>query len=112
MYDKPDRAHGMMKILDGKSRQRNSASDVERIVMPLTTSMVIQAIRAVDNEAARRGEMYPQTYDEQREDRAAVRRVTEMLEWYDRNTGCNNVDGWPLYDAIEKIHPLNDGIDS
>jgi hypothetical protein len=33
MYDKPDRTHGMMKMLDGKRRLRSSTSDVERVVM-------------------------------------------------------------------------------
>lgn len=67
----------------------------ERIVMPLTVPTVVQAIQSIGDEAARRGEMYPQTADEQRKDKAAVRRVIEMLEWYDKNTGCHRIDGWP-----------------
>jgi hypothetical protein len=56
---------------------------------------VAAAICAVGAEAARRGEMFPQTSDEQREDRRAVARVVEMLRWYEANTGCARLRGWP-----------------
>lgn len=61
----------------------------------LSTADVIIAILAVDREAARRGEMFPQTHDEQREDRRAVARVVGMLRWYQENTGCERIKGWP-----------------
>lgn len=79
--------------------QQNAPRDpsvrVQGDVRPLTVSDVVRAIRAVDNEAARRVAMFPQTSDEQRDDRRSVRRVVEMLEWYDSNTGRHNIDGWP-----------------
>lgn len=62
---------------------------------PLTTKDVLAAIYAVDREAARRGEMFPQTRDEQREDSVAVSRVMGMIEWYERNTGCARIKDWP-----------------
>lgn len=68
--------------------------------VPLRTADVVLSIRAVDTEAARRGEMYPQTADEQEEDRAAVRRVIGMLEWYEKNTGCSRIKGWPVQDLV------------
>ena len=68
---------------------------VECRVMPLRTLDVVLAILAVDTEAARRGEMFPQTSDEQREDRRAVNRVVGMLRWYEENTGCARLKGWP-----------------
>jgi len=61
----------------------------------MKTEDVIKAVRAVDDEARRRGAMFPQTSDEQHEDRLAVRRVVGMLEWYEKNTGCANIKGWP-----------------
>ena len=64
-------------------------------VMPLRTLDVVLAILAVDTEAARRGEMFPQTSDEQCEDRRAVNRVVGMLRWYEENTGCARLKGWP-----------------
>ncbi len=66
----------------------------------LRTADVVFAIRAVDAEAARRGEMFPQTADEQVEDRAAVRRVIGMLEWYEKDTGCSRIKGWPIRDLV------------
>ena len=61
----------------------------------ITVSDVVAAIVAVDTEAARRGEMFPQTSDEQRADQRAVARVIGMIQWYDQNTGCANIAGWP-----------------
>lgn len=65
------------------------------VSVAIKTSDVIRAISAVQKEASKRGEMYPQTSDEQRDDRKAVMRVIEMLEWYEKNTGCANIKGWP-----------------
>jgi hypothetical protein len=62
---------------------------------------VVKAIRAVDSEAARRGEMYPQTRDDQRDDRVATRRVCEMIEWYATKGGAvaESLDDWPKLTA-------------
>jgi len=64
-------------------------------VTPLRTQDVVQAILAVDAEASRRGEMFPQTSDERSEDHRAVARVVWMLQWYEENTGCARIKGWP-----------------
>lgn len=48
---------------------------------PLKLADVLKAIHAVDDEAARRGAMFPQTSDEQDKDRRAVRRVDGVLRW-------------------------------
>jgi hypothetical protein len=61
----------------------------------ITAKDVIAAIYAIDREAARRGEMFPQTSDEQREDRRAMTRIMEMIRWYEKNTGCARIKGWP-----------------
>jgi hypothetical protein len=62
---------------------------------------VVKAIRAVADEAARRGEMYPQTRDEQEEDRKAFRRVCESIEWYATKGGsvAEKLDAWPTIAA-------------
>lgn len=65
------------------------------VLTAVPTQAVIDAVYAVDREAARRGEMFPQTSDEQRDDRRAVARVMGMLKWYEKNTGCANIKGWP-----------------
>lgn len=66
-------------------------------VAPIGWRDVVQAIHAVDEEAARRGEMFPQTADEQRADRAAVRRVVQMVEWYATRGGAvaEKLASWP-----------------
>jgi hypothetical protein len=61
----------------------------------IRTQDVLSAIYAVDREAAWRGEMFPQTSDEQLEDRRAVARVMGMIKWYEKNTGCDRIAGWP-----------------
>lgn len=66
---------------------------------PLKTQDVMAAIYAVDREAARRGEMFPQTSDEQRDDRRSITRVMGMLAWYEKNTGCARIKGWPTLAA-------------
>ena len=68
---------------------------------PIKTQDVIFAILSVDAEARRRGEMYPQTADEQRVDRKAVTRVVEMLTWYERHGGCAHLDKWPRVEDIK-----------
>jgi len=75
-----------------------AASPVEQHeAAPIGWQLIVQAINAVDKEAARRGEMYPQTDDEQRIDRKAVRRVIEMIEWYATKGGAvaERLDTWP-----------------
>jgi hypothetical protein len=61
---------------------------------------VVKAILAVDKEASRRGEMFPQTSDEQTDDRRAVRRVINMLDFYANHGGsvAEKLSDWP------KIH--------
>lgn len=68
---------------------------IQAASVPLGAEQVVAAIYAVGAEAARRGEMFPQTSDEQLEDRHAVARVAEMLRWYEKNTGCARLRGWP-----------------
>lgn len=64
---------------------------------PVPWQSVVQAIRAVDAEACRRGEMFPQTADEQREDRRAASRVMEMVTWYANHGGAvaEKLQDWP-----------------
>jgi hypothetical protein len=66
---------------------------------PVALADVVAAIRAVSDEARRRGSMFPQTADDQREDLAAVRNVIATLEWYEKNTGCARIKGWPTLGA-------------
>jgi hypothetical protein len=67
------------------------------VARPVPWEDVIRAIRAVDVESARRGEMWPQTRDEQREDRRAMDRVCETIRFYATNAraGVEMFDGWP-----------------
>jgi hypothetical protein len=60
---------------------------------PVPGELVIQALWAMDAEARKRGEMFPQTADEQREDTEAVRRVIASLEFYTSARQSRN--GWP-----------------
>lgn len=68
---------------------------------PVAYQGIVSAIRAVGDEAARRGAMFPQTRDEQEEDKRAVRRVAEMIEWYATNGGAvaTSLLGWPSHPA-------------
>lgn len=84
-------------------RLRDAAPPAQPAPLPLDA--VLRAIDAVASEAARRGEMYPQTSEEQREDRLAVRRVVEMLTWYEQNTGCARIKGWPSTTAPAQPAP-------
>lgn len=72
------------------------------LAAPIPWRAIAQAIQAVDTEAARRGEMFPQSADEQREDRAAVRRVVEMLEWYATCGGAvaERLPSWPQLPSL------------
>ncbi|MBW5285980.1 helix-turn-helix domain-containing protein [Burkholderia gladioli] len=67
---------------------------------PVPWRSVVQAIYAVGKEAARRGEMYPQTADEQDMDRKAEQRVAEEIEWYATKGGAiaEQLPGWPSYE--------------
>lgn len=66
---------------------------------PVAWQGIASAIRAVGDEAARRGAMFPQTRDEQEEDKRAVRRVAEMIEWYATAGGAvaTSLTGWPKH---------------
>lgn len=68
---------------------------------PVAYQGIVSAIRAVGDEAARRGAMFPQTRDEQEEDKRAVRRVAEMIEWYATAGGAvaTSLPGWPKHPA-------------
>jgi len=77
---------------------------------PIKLECVVAAIVAVANEARRRGAMFPQTSDEQREDRAAVFRVLGMLNWYEKNTGCANLDGWPERNKSMRVNVYGEEI--
>lgn len=68
---------------------------------PVEWHVIVAAIRAVGDEAARRGAMFPQTRDEQEEDKRAVRRVAEMIEWYATKGGAvaTRLPGWPRHPA-------------
>lgn len=78
---------------------------------------VVAAIIAVHDEARRRGSMFPQTSDERADDRAAVHRVNEMIEWYATNGGCvaERLDAWPKLasppPAQPPQNPWRDAID-
>lgn len=73
----------------------NCGGQVDAGVRPLRTHDVILAILAVDRESAERGRMFPQDIDLHKADRAAVRRVVEMIQWYDQNIDCRTIEGWP-----------------
>lgn len=72
---------------------------------PLPGALVIEALRAMNTEARKRGEMFPQTNEEQREDTAAVRRVVGMLEFY--TSERQSRDGWP---TVKGWPALPDGV--
>ena len=81
---------------------------------PIPWQSVVAAIHAVQTEAARRGEMYPQTRDEQNEDKLAARRTAEMIEWYATKGGsvAEQLDSWPKspevpVDAAKDTERLN-----
>jgi hypothetical protein len=70
---------------------------------------VIAAIRAMGAEAARRGQMYPQESHLHEQDRKAERNVIDSLEFYERNTGCAKLNGWPTAPvATIKPPPIED----
>ncbi len=72
------------------------------VTEPVAWQVVCAAIQAVDDEASRRGEMFPQTSDEQAMDRKAVRRVAAMIEWYATQGGCmaESLPEWPKVAAL------------
>lgn len=85
---------------------------------PVAWQAITAAIYAVGGEAARRGEMFPQTRDEQNEDRKAVHRVAEMVEWYATKGGAvaMSLDGWPKIAAPAPVaspeqHPDDVAVD-
>jgi hypothetical protein len=77
---------------------RTAAQAAPAVPAGLTAATVIAALYALDAEARRRGSMFPQSADEQREDTSAVRRVVESLRWYERNGNGDiaaAVSNWP-----------------
>lgn len=61
---------------------------------PLPGTLVVAALLAMDAEARKRGEMFPQTAEEQRESSEAVRKVISSVEFY--TSVRQSRDGWPL----------------
>lgn len=80
-----------------QARKALAALRAEPAGEPVPWQSVVSAIRAVGSEAYQRGSMFPQAVDEHREDRAAVRRVAEMIEWYATNGGAvaESLKDWP-----------------
>ena len=75
--------------------------------VPLSGDLVIKALLAMDAEARKRGEMFPQTADEQERDTKAVRNVIESLEFYTTGNQCRNgrpsVKNWPNLPATPPV---------
>lgn len=84
---------GFKNASDGKEALSimRGLADAEPVALP--GDLVIKALLAMDAEARKRGEMYPQTLDEQREDTKSVRNVIASLEFYTSEKQCDN--GWP-----------------
>ncbi len=91
----------------GKAAIALCEASLARVDEPVAISAhdVVLAIFAVGKEAAKRGEMFPQTREEQREDRQAERRVVEEIDWYEQNTGCAKLKGWPTVAPQEAAAP-------
>lgn len=68
----------------------------------LDGEMVQCYLYALLNEAKRRGEMFPQTSDEQDKDSDAVSRACRMVEWYAER-------GVPTLKDIEKLRTVRAG---
>lgn len=64
---------------------------------PVPWEDIVSAVKTVVAEASRRGEMFPQESDKQAEDRAASRRVCELIKWYATCGGsvAEKLEGWP-----------------
>lgn len=62
----------------------------------LTPEQVLCYLYALLEEANFRGRMFPQTIDEQNEDRTAMHRVCEMVKWYGRQ-------GYPLPEKVAAL---------
>lgn len=74
-----------------------AAPAVQPADVPVPWQSVVKAIQAVDDEARRRGEMFPQCAEEHREDRRASFRVWQMIEWYATKGGAvaEKLRDWP-----------------
>jgi hypothetical protein len=70
-------------------------------VEALPFSDVVVAIRAATSENSRRGEMFPQTADEHREDRIAAQRTIETIEFLGKQ--CEQLPNWP---ALKRSAPV------
>lgn len=64
---------------------------------PIPFTAVVRAIKIAEAENSRRGEMFPQTADEHREDRAAARRTVGTLEFLGKQS--EELLDWPKLDA-------------
>jgi hypothetical protein len=63
----------------------------------LTPEQVLCYLYALRDEANFRGRMFPQTSEEQAEDRTAMHIVCEMVKWYGQQ-------GYPLPEQVAAIH--------
>lgn len=103
-----DRLQEVMQAEIDELRAALKAQPVQEPVA-LPGDLVIKALLAMDAEARKRGEMYPQTLDEQREDTKAVRNVIASLEFYTSEKQCSNgwpsVKDWPALPAL-KAQPV------
>ncbi|MGB5807790.1 hypothetical protein [Castellaniella sp.] len=77
------------------------AAPVAQEQVPIPWQDVRRAIVAVHAESKRRGDMYPQTSEDRADDRKAVHRVVDMIEWYTTKGGAvaENLPDWPTYTA-------------
>lgn len=101
--DKRDCQHGLADSSNSTEQEINS---MEPVAIPWKD--LVSGIWAVGEEASRRGEMYPQTSGEQREDRSAVRRVAELVEWYATSGGsvAESLPNWPKAHTAEQLATL------
>ena len=78
---------------------------------PIAWQSIVAAIMAVQKEASRRGEMFPQTSDEDSDDRAATRRVCKMIQWYATDGGsvAEKLRDWPKCPTAQAPKPASAG---
>lgn len=97
----------------GFTSPKHFVSCIERIVADLGAQGpvaipwqdVVAAIRAVGDEAWKRGLMFPQVREEHEEDRKAERRICEQIEWYAKHGGAvaERLPAWPKAYAAPQL---------
>jgi hypothetical protein len=105
-YIEAVRLHNLTLDDLGAAERKLAAQEHDDNGEPVAVDVVISAINSVDREARRRGEMYPQTRDEQNAATKEANNVVERLRWYEKNTGCANIKGWPLCPHPEHKEPM------